>query len=154
MVARYRCPQARMTFSLLPDCLPSRFPGTLAEMEQVVALQETIGTGAAATQLRPEQEPEAVTLPSATRWVQRRERIVHAGLLALIGLLPEVFTGVDPTVEAMRKLLGMLPVLGLLREIAAAHLHVLPPALGFGPRPQRRGNRRGLFQHSMGPDPP
>lgn len=154
MVPRWYCRTGHETFSLLPDCLPSRFSGTLPDLEQVVSLQEGVGTEAAANHLRPAQEPEAITLPSATRWVRRRARLVHAGLLALIGLIPALFTGVEPTVTAVRAHLSALPVLTLVREIAAAHLQALPPPLGFGPRPQRRGHRPGHFQHSMGPDPP
>ena len=36
-IARYYCPTARETFSLLPDCLASHFPGELDDLEQVVA---------------------------------------------------------------------------------------------------------------------
>ena len=91
---------------------------------------------------------------SAVRWVHRRARLVHAGLRSIIGLLPEVLAGIEPTVTAVRLHLNLLPVLGLVREIAAAHLHALPPPLGFGPRPQRRWSRPEHLQQSMGPDPP
>ena len=36
-VARWYCPESRTTFSLLPDCLAARLPGTLAELEDAVA---------------------------------------------------------------------------------------------------------------------
>ena len=36
-IARWYCPESHMTFSLLPDCLAARLPGTLDEVEQVVA---------------------------------------------------------------------------------------------------------------------
>lgn len=153
-VARYRCPKDHVTFSLLPDCLPSRFGGVLADLEQVVVLQEAGGTEAAANQLRSPEEPVAVTLVSAVRWVRRRTRSVHAGLRGVIGLLPDLFAGIEPTVTAARAHLGTVFVLGLLREIAAAHLHALPPPLGFGPRPQRRWAQPARFHHSTGPDPP
>jgi hypothetical protein len=42
----------------------------------------------------------------------------------------------------------------VLRFAAAVHLHVLPPPLGFGPRPARRWHRRPGVQHEAGPDPP
>lgn len=153
-VARYRCPKDHVTFSLLPDCLPSRFGGALAELEQVVMLQESIGTAAAADRLRSPEEPAAVTLFSAVRWVRQRTRLVHAGLRGVIGVLPDLFAGVEPTVTAARAHLGALFVLGRIREIAAAHLHALPPPLGFGPRPQQRGTRPAHLHHSTGPDPP
>jgi hypothetical protein len=143
-----------VTFSLLPDCLPSRFGGTLSDLEQVVVLQEAIGTEAAANHLRSPEEPDAVTLVSAVRWVRRRSRLVHAGLRSLIGLFPELFVGIEPTVMAVRVRLGVLLALEPLRQIAASHLHALPSPLGFGPRPQRRWIRPGYRHHSTGPDPP
>jgi hypothetical protein len=153
-VARWYCPQGRTTFSLLPDCLPSRFGGTLPELEQVVAQREHLGMEEAANQVRPPEETDAITLESAVRWVHRRTQLVHAGLRSIIGLLPEVLAGIEPTVTAVRLHLNLLPVLGLVREIAAAYLHALPPPLGFGPRPQRRWIRPEHLQQSMGPDPP
>jgi hypothetical protein len=153
-VARWYCPRWRTTFSLLPDCLPSRLGGTLPDVEHVVAQREHLGVEAAANQLRPPDETDAITLESAVRWAHRRAQAVHAGLRSIIGLLPEVLAGIEPTVTAVRLHLNLLPVLGLVREIAAAHLHALPPPLGFGPRPQRRGTRPEHLQQSMGPDPP
>jgi hypothetical protein len=35
-IARYYCPTAQETFSLLPDCLASRFPSDLDDLERVV----------------------------------------------------------------------------------------------------------------------
>ena len=113
-----------------------------------------MSTEAAANNLRPLEEPVAVTLISAVRWVRRRSRLVHAGLRGVIGLFPQLFAGIEPTVTAARAHLGTLFVLGLLREIAAAHLHALPPPLGFGPRPKRRWTRPAHLHHSTGPDPP
>ena len=39
-VARSYCPESHTTFSLLPDCLAARLPGTLKELEAVVAVAE------------------------------------------------------------------------------------------------------------------
>ena len=39
-IARWYCPESHTTFSLLPDCLAARLPGTLDEVEQVVAHAE------------------------------------------------------------------------------------------------------------------
>jgi hypothetical protein len=64
-IARYYCPTARETFSLLPDCLASHFPGELDAIEHVVAAVETArSVEAAADILRPD-----TTLPSAVRWI-------------------------------------------------------------------------------------
>ncbi len=68
--------------------------------------------------------------------------------------MPELLAGVEPTVRSFRAHLHEAPVLPLLRGLAATHLHVLPPPLGFGPRPARRWNRRSGERHQTGPDPP
>ncbi|MBT8369123.1 MAG: hypothetical protein KJP23_30890, partial [Deltaproteobacteria bacterium] len=39
-IARWYCADGHMSFSLLPDCLASRLPGTLLEIEDVVAKVE------------------------------------------------------------------------------------------------------------------
>ena len=39
-IARWYCPESHTTFSLLPDCLAARLPGTLAELEEAVATAE------------------------------------------------------------------------------------------------------------------
>ena len=67
-ITRYYCPTAHETFSLLPDCLASRFPGDLDDLERVVAQVDAArGIEAAADGLRPD-----IVLPSAVRWVRRR----------------------------------------------------------------------------------
>lgn len=153
-VARWYCPEHQGTFSLLPDCLPSRFGGTLPTLEEVVAQREALGVEAAANILRPQDEPAAIDLDSAVEWVRRRATLVHAALHIIIGLLPQVFAGVSPTVTAVRQHLNVAAALPALREIAAAHLHVLPPPLGFGPRPQSRWIRPEHCQQHTGLDPP
>jgi hypothetical protein len=99
-VACWYCRKGHRLFSLLPDCLPSRFGGSLPELEHVVAQREP--RRRAAANLRPPQDTDAVTLESAVRWVHRRAQLVHAGLRSIIGLLPEVLVGVEPTVTAVR----------------------------------------------------
>jgi hypothetical protein len=79
-IARYYCPTAHETFSLLPDCLASHFPGALDPIEQVVATVEAArSVEAAADVLRPD-----ITLPSAVRWVRRRLTPVRCALVAVI----------------------------------------------------------------------
>jgi hypothetical protein len=41
-IARWYCPQGHRTFSLLPDHLAARFPGTLAEIERVVSTVQAV----------------------------------------------------------------------------------------------------------------
>lgn len=101
-IARYYCRAGHMTFSLLPEFLCSRLPGTLAEVEVVVAAAESAPTREAASEaVRP-----TVELPGGLRWLRRRTRLVHAGLAAVIGLLPGLLAGERPTVKSIRSALG------------------------------------------------
>ena len=88
-IVRYYCPTAHETFSLLPDCLASRFPGNLDDLERVVTAVETAPSiEAAADVLRPD-----IVLPSAIRWVRRRLTLVRAAVLAVVTLLPDLCGG-------------------------------------------------------------
>lgn len=148
-VARSWCPTARVSFGLLPEFLCSRLTGTLAEVEAVVAAAEGKTREAASEALRPEVE-----LPGALRWVRRRVRLVHAGLAAVIGLLPGLLAGSKPTVTSIRSALGTETALVYLRGLARAQVGALPPPLGFGPRPARRRPSSTALQQGAGPDPP
>jgi hypothetical protein len=150
LVARWYCPTAHTTISLLPDCLCSRLTGSLAEVEAVVAAADTAPTQEAASEaLRPNVE-----LPGALRWVRRRRRLVRAALSAVIGLLPGLLAGCKPTVTSVRSALGAEMVLVRLRAEVATHLAALPPPLGFGPRPAQRTPSPTATQQEPGPDPP
>jgi len=116
--------------SLLPDCLAAKLPGSLAEVEQVLAAVESASTvESAADDLRPDVE-----LPARLRWVGRRRTLVYAGLVTLRTLMPDELIDCSPTIGSFRDVLDEVPVLPLLRAVGAEHLHVLPPPLGFGPR--------------------
>ena len=85
-IARWYCPESHTTISLLPDCLAARLPGELDELEAVVAhAEQAPSRAAAANALRR----DAVELPGAMRWVERRVRLVHHVVSIVIGLLPE-----------------------------------------------------------------
>jgi len=88
-ITRYSCPTAHETFSLLPDCLASRFPGDRDDLERVVAQVDAAPSiEAAADVLRPD-----VVLPSAVRWVRRRLTVGRTVLLAVVTLRPDLFCG-------------------------------------------------------------
>lgn len=149
-IARWYCPTAHCTFSLLPDCLAARLPGTLAEVEAVVAVVEAASSlEAAADVLRPDIE-----LPGAIRWTRRRVQRVHAGLVVVRALLAPELTAIPATVTALRTRLALEPVLPVLRERVAAQLADVPAPLGLRPRLAGAGERRRHSQHPMGPDPP
>ena len=89
-IARWYCRESHTTFSLLPDCLAARLPGTLTELGEVVAgAEKAPSLMAAADQLRR----DAVELPGAMRWVRRRVRLVHHALRLVKGMLPHRFAG-------------------------------------------------------------
>jgi hypothetical protein len=148
-VARFRCPESRETFSLLPDCLSSRVVGSLDEAEQVVL---KVGVSRSVEQAAGSLRPD-IGLPGAVRWVRRRLQGVRAALVALITLFPGQL-GTVAQLHAVREFLGEERSLVALREIGAAHLVALPRPLGFGP-PWVRAKRCGrAHQHETGPDPP
>jgi hypothetical protein len=146
-IARYYCPTARETFSLLPDCLASQFPGELTAVEAVVATVEAArSVEAAADVLRPD-----ITLPSAVRWVRRRLTPVRRALLAVVTLVPDLFTG-DARLAAVRLALATPCALVALRTHAAPHLAALPTPLGFHPRTAGRDRPSRVDPHGMGAD--
>ena len=150
-VARWYCPTGHCTFSLLPDHLAARFPGTLAEIEAVVAVVEDAPSlEAAANTVRTDD----VTLATALRWIRRRMRLVRTTLTSVVSLLPDLCLGTAPTIHGFRLLLAGESVLAPLRGITASHLANLPRPLGFRPPPGGGGGRKSLLQQHQGPDPP
>ena len=150
-IARWYCPQSHTTFSLLPDCLAARLPGTVDALEAVVvAAEQAPSQIAAANALRP----DAVGLPGAMRWVRRRVRLVHHVLTIVIGLLPEHLARCVAEMGAVRARLDTDIALRALRTLTAAQLPALPAPLGFYPHRLDVGNRNHRLQHNMGPDPP
>ncbi len=101
---------------------------------------------AAADILRPE-----ITLPSAVRWVRRRLTPIRRALLAIVTLVPDLFTG-DARLAAVRAALGLPSALVALRTHTAPHLATLPTPLGFQPRSDRRDARRATVPHGLGAD--
>ena len=148
-VARWYCPDAQITFSLLPDFLSARLQGSLDEVEQAVVASESMGVEPAAQRLRVDE----IELPGVLRWLRRRRRGVRAGVMALITAMPGRL-GAVPEVGAIRAVLGTDRALVALREIGADHLQALPHPLGFCPPRRRRSESEIPLQHETGPDPP
>lgn len=150
-IARWYCRQGHRTFSLLPDHLAARFPGTLAQIEEVVAVVEASASlEAAANALRPDD----VSLATALRWIRRRLRLVRINLIAVVSLLPDLFVGTAPSIHALRRLLGAESALVSLRAITAVHLAALSRPLGLRPPQGAGGGRKTAHQQRKGPDPP
>lgn len=149
-IARWYCPDAHQTFSLLPDCLASRLPGSLADVDAVVRDFEAAPTWeAAAEKIRPD-----IGLQGALRWLRRRVAMAYAAFRSLIGLLPDLFESCMPTRGSFAAVLHVPYVLIALREFAKETLDRLPPPLGFGPRPAKRWVRPRALQQESGADPP
>ena len=149
-IARWYCPRGHRTFSLLPDCLAARLPGTLAEVEEVVcAVEQANSLEAACAGIRLDVE-----LPGVLRWVRRRVQAVYASLILLKGIVPELFESCEPMLGAFAQRLGLEGVLVPLRRIAAPYLVLLPAPLGFSPLRPRGGEHDRAYQHSAGADPP
>jgi hypothetical protein len=134
-VARWWCPVARRSISLLPSFLAARLSGTLDEVEAVVAaVEQAGGVSAALEAVHPADADDAIGLPGALRSMRRRVRAVYAALLAVITLMPDLFIGTPPTIAGMRAVLSTSRALVTLRELAAQRLSSLPTPLGFATR--------------------
>lgn len=146
-IARYYCPTARETFSLLPDCLASRLPGELDAIEHVVVTVEGARSiEAAADVLRAD-----ITLPSAVRWIRRRLTPIRLTLLTLVTLWPDRGLGAS-TLSQTRATLTTLSALVALRTQVTDHLALLPTPLGFQPRRSGRPTTRVSAPQGMGAD--
>jgi hypothetical protein len=148
-VARYYCPDAHTTFSLLPDCLAARIPGDLDAVAHVVRTVEAArSVEAAADLLRP-----GIDLTAAVRWFRRRLGPTRAALLAVVTLLPGLTGVCGPTLKEVESRLGA-PVLRRVRAEAEKHLRALAAPVGFRPRGRGGVAVRTARQQDMGPDPP
>lgn len=149
-IPRWYCPESHRTFSLLADCFAARLSGSLCEVETVVAQREQAASGeAAAAGLRLDIE-----LPGVLRWMRLRVKSVQLAFRLLKGLMPDRFIDCEPTLASFRQRLTRPWVLPALREIAAVHLTVLPPPLGFRPPARLNGESQNANQQRAGPDPP
>ena len=150
-VARWYCPESHTTFSLLPDCLAARLPGTLDMLEAVVVAAEGARSlEAAANEVRR----DAIELPGAMRWVRRQVRLVHNALARVISLIPDRLPSCAAIMGAVRERLVCDSALMALRGLVAEQLQMLPAPLGFQPHGIGVTGRKPAFQHRMGPDPP
>ena len=140
-------PSGGTTFSLLPDCLAARLPGTLAELEEVVAeAEQARSLMAVADQLRS----DAVELAGAMRWVRRRVLLVQHVLRLVIGLLPQQLSGCRAEITACRKRPGSEAVLVSLRSLTGPWLPAVAAPLGFRPHGIGREHPTGRIQHNLG----
>lgn len=151
-IARWYCRRGNCTFSLLPDHLAARFPGTLDEIEAAATAAETARSLEACAQ---ELRPDPIELPGALRWVRRRLTVLRALLPVAITMLPQLLQGCAPTLHAVRERLSEpRAVLVRLRAALAPHLQALAKPVGFGHRASAGEAAPQPPQQRMGPDPP
>ena len=149
-IARWYCPEGHTTFSLLPDCLCSRLPGPLIDVETAVnEVENAPSQEAAVYDLRLD-----ISLNGVLRWIRRRVFLVRTTLTLLIELLPILLQNCTPCISSFRAALGAEHVLPALRIYAEPYLYILPPPIGFGPHPRRKKDKKSFFQHKTGTDPP
>ena len=149
-IPRWYCRKARQTFSLLPDFLASRLPGTLIDIEKVIdKVENSPSQEAAALNMRID-----IQLAGVLRWIRRRLFLVRCSLSLLTQLLPSLPAGCTGSISLLRSALGVKYVLPELRIRASCYLYMLPPPLGFGPRPVAKKIKKGRFQHQTRTDPP
>lgn len=133
-IARFWCPVARVSISLLPESLAAGVTGSLDAIEAAAEAVEAHGLAAAVEVVLPADADDAVGLVGATRWVRRRARWVDGLLLALVTLMADRFAGVAPTLAGLRAALGVERVLVALRPIAERHLSALARPFGLQAR--------------------
>ncbi|CCV09408.1 conserved hypothetical protein [Mesorhizobium metallidurans STM 2683] len=126
-IARWYCPEGRMTFSLLPDFLAARLPGLLATIECTVAVAASARSmEVAADALRG---PE-IGLAGAVRWLRRRVTAVRGSIMAVRVIAPSLAADVQACAAAADDV-PMLPK--LRRALPTPALSCIPAPLGFAP---------------------
>jgi hypothetical protein len=116
-IARWYCCQGHRTFSLLPDFLAARLPGTLALIEHCVAVSATArSVELAADALRGLD----ISLSSAVRWLRRRLCAVRTVRDAMSSMAA-IDLCVTTSIPALR------------RALSADILSQLPSPVGFKP---------------------
>lgn len=157
-IARVLCCTKGITFSLLPDCLCSRVPGKLEEVEAVVSMIENAADIASSdeitldsisvTDLDPGKEVKEAEktemdvdlydlIANDPRRTHRRLNWVFNLLMMMITQFPEIFSGCRPTLSSFRSVLGDGPILVQLRILAGDKVHELPLPVGLNPHPSR-----------------
>lgn len=131
-VARYYCPESHRTFSLLPDFMAARTPGTLRQFECAAAAMEQ---GATALEAARETRPGYPVCDNGMRaWARRRQRAVACCLALLASLLADP-AGCALTVLDVRERLGAECALEAARGVFDANgtLRQSPHPAGFLP---------------------
>ena len=131
-VARFWCPRAGASISVLPAFLAARLCGTLDAVEAVVlAVEHAGGIARCVEHVHPADAARPIGLVCARRSIRRRLDAVRDALLAVVTLLPQRLAGIAPTVTALREALCTERVLVTVRAMIEPHLSALATPLGF-----------------------
>ena len=138
-IARFYCRESRTTFSVLPDCLAARMPGTVQQLEQAsLAVEQGKKQGPLEVQAQKlrttSHHGEPIEPRSAVRWMMRRHHAVTLCLTVLITLMPQVFGSCVPTLASVgAKLSGVWGqcVLMGIRHVAQGLLDKIPSPVGY-----------------------
>ena len=133
-IARFWCPVARASISLLPESLAAGVTGSLDAIEAVVDSVEAHGVAGAVEVVFPVDGEKFVGTTTATRSLRRRVRWVRSLLLAVVTLLADRFVGIAPTLESLRAALRVERVLVALRRLPELDLLSIARPLGFRAR--------------------
>ena len=145
-VARYYCPDAHRTFSLLPEFMAAGVPGTLQSIEDsVVAVEETDSLAAGADRARPGHHVDS---RAARRWSVRRVNWIQLILMTLMTIRPDLYAGIPVNVTAFRQHTGSETVLVDLRLVASRHLQAMPNPVGFRRIMTGAGSQTGPPTHN------
>lgn len=122
-IARCYCPQGRTTFSLLPDFLAARLPGSLAAIDRIVGIAASARSMEAAADAA--RGPD-ICLPGAVRWLRRRVVAVRRSVAAVNVMAPRLSR---PSLSVS----DVPPLATLRRALSPQLLHSIPAPLGFQP---------------------
>ena len=152
-IARWYCPESHTTFK--PSAGVSGRTASWGARRGRTAwwphAEQAPSLAAAGDTLRR----DAVELPGAMRWVERRVRLVHHVLSIVVGLLPEQLARCTAEMGGgAYRASDRDRAQGAFAPWSPSNSRCCPHRWGFQPHRLSPRNRLRARQHKMGPDPP
>jgi len=125
---------------MLPDCLASRMPGTVQQLEQAsLAAEQGKKQGSLEVQAQKlrttSHNGEPIEPRSAVSWMMRRHHAVTLCLTVLITVMPQVFGSCVPTLASVGAKLsgvwGPCVLMGIRHVAQQGLLDKIPSPVGF-----------------------